>query len=173
MCVYFFQVVLCGGSARIPRLQQMIRDVFPEVEQLNSAPPDEVIAVGAAIEAGLLVGRDSPSPEEESVTVDACAGDILVKVTHEHNQPQYLSPSDQRLDKALLYTRQEVDESGAEVFNVLLPSGTPLPARRNHTLTGQGQLSSLCLELYQRTADQPERLAKVHTHTHTHTWRTW
>ena len=60
-----------------------------------------------------------------------------------------------------------MDESGAEVFNVLLPSGTPLPARRNHTLTGQGQLSSLCLELYQRTADQPEKLAKVHTHTHT------
>ncbi|XP_067110721.1 heat shock 70 kDa protein 14 [Osmerus mordax] len=128
------KVVLCGGSARIPRLQQMIRDVFPEVEQLSSAPPDEVIAVGAAIEAGLLVGRDSPSPEAEFVTVDACAGDILVK---------------------------EVDESGAEVFNVLLPSGTPLPARRNHTLTGQGQLSSLCIELYQRTADQPERLAKI------------
>uniref|UniRef100_A0A8D3C6S3 Heat shock 70 kDa protein 14 n=1 Tax=Scophthalmus maximus TaxID=52904 RepID=A0A8D3C6S3_SCOMX len=129
------KVVLCGGSARIPRLQQMIRDMFPDVELLSSAPPDEVIAVGAALQAGLLVGRESLSPEEESVTVDVSATDILVK---------------------------EVDESGAEVFTVLLPSGTPLPARRHHILSGGGKLSSLCLEIYQRlVAEQPEKLAKV------------
>uniref|UniRef100_A0A665W893 Heat shock 70 kDa protein 14 n=1 Tax=Echeneis naucrates TaxID=173247 RepID=A0A665W893_ECHNA len=117
------KVVLCGGSARIPRLQQMIREMFPDVELLSSAPPDEVIAVGAALEAGLLVGRDGLGPEEESVTVDVSATDILVK---------------------------ELDETGAEVFTVLLPSGTPLPARRHHILSGGGQLSSLCLEIYQR-----------------------
>ncbi|KAM4615136.1 heat shock 70 kDa protein 14 isoform 2-T2 [Polymixia lowei] len=128
------KVVLCGGSARIPRLQQMIRELFSDVELLNSAPPDEVIAVGAALEAGLLVGRDSSSPDDESVTVDACASDILVK---------------------------EVDQSGAEVLNVLFPLGTPLPARRHHTLSGRGELSSLCLELYQRITEQPEKLAKI------------
>uniref|UniRef100_A0A667YAK6 Heat shock protein 14 n=1 Tax=Myripristis murdjan TaxID=586833 RepID=A0A667YAK6_9TELE len=128
------KVVLCGGSARIPRLQQMMREMFPDVELLSSAPPDEVIAVGAALEAGLLVSRDSPTLEDESVTVDASASDILVK---------------------------EVDESGAEVFNVLLPSGTPLPARQHHILSGWGQLSSLSLEIYQRsTTEQPEKLAK-------------
>uniref|UniRef100_A0A3Q3JVY8 Heat shock 70 kDa protein 14 n=1 Tax=Monopterus albus TaxID=43700 RepID=A0A3Q3JVY8_MONAL len=129
------KVVLCGGSARIPRLQQMIRDMFPDVELLSSAPPDEVIAVGAALEAGLLVGRDNLVPEEESVTVDVSATDILVK---------------------------EMDESGAEVFTVVLPSGTPLPARRHHTMSGPGKLSSLCLEIYQRfVMEQPEKLAKV------------
>uniref|UniRef100_A0A3B4XY95 Heat shock protein 14 n=1 Tax=Seriola lalandi dorsalis TaxID=1841481 RepID=A0A3B4XY95_SERLL len=129
------KVVLCGGSARIPRLQQMIRDMFLDVELLSSAPPDEVIAVGAALEAGLLVGRDILSPEEESLTVDVSATDILVK---------------------------EVDESGAEVFTVLLPSGTPLPARRHHILSGGGKLSSLCLEIYQRmVTEQPEKLAKL------------
>lgn len=57
---------------------------------------------------------------------------------------------------------QEVDESGAEVFTVLLPSGTPLPARRHHILSGGGKLSSLCLEIYQRlVSEQPEKLAKV------------
>lgn len=79
-----FQVVLCGGSTRIPRLQQMIQDMFPDVEVLSSAPPDEVIAVGAALEAGLLVGRDGVAPEEEEVTVDVSASDILVKVYFEH-----------------------------------------------------------------------------------------
>lgn len=60
----------------------MIREMFPDVELLSSAPPDEVIAVGAAMQAGLLVGRDSLAPEEESVTVDVSATDILVKVKH-------------------------------------------------------------------------------------------
>ncbi|CAB1443171.1 unnamed protein product [Pleuronectes platessa] len=129
------QVVLCGGSARIPRLQQMIRDMFSDVELLCSAPPDEVIAVGAALQAGLLVGRERLAPEEESVTVDVSATDILVK---------------------------EVDESGAEQFTVLLPSGTPLPARRHHILSAGGKLSSLCLEIYQRlVTEQPEKLAKI------------
>ncbi|XP_045568399.1 LOW QUALITY PROTEIN: heat shock 70 kDa protein 14 [Salmo salar] len=127
------KVVLCGGSARIPRLQQMIRDLFADVELLSSAPPDEVIAVGAAMEAGLLVGREIGS-SPESVTVEACVSDILLK---------------------------EVDETGAEVFSVLLPSGTPLPARRHHILSGPGRLASLCLELYQKTTEQPERLAKI------------
>ncbi|TNN72881.1 Heat shock protein 14 [Liparis tanakae] len=127
------QVVLCGGSGRIPRLQQLIREAVPDVELLSSAPPDEVIAMGAALEAGLLVGRDNLAPEEDSVTVDVSATDILVK---------------------------EADESGAEVFTVLLPSGTPLPARRHHVLSGGGGLSSLCLEIYQRgAAEQPEKLA--------------
>lgn len=77
----WFQVVLCGGSARIPRLQQMIREMFPDVELLTSAPPDEVIAVGAALEAGLLVGREGLRPEEELVSADVSATDILLKVT--------------------------------------------------------------------------------------------
>ncbi|KAJ3612562.1 hypothetical protein NHX12_020833 [Muraenolepis orangiensis] len=128
------KVVLCGGSARIPRLQQLIREMFPDVEQLCSTPPDEVIALGAALQAGLLAGKEGPSPDDESVGVDACATDILVK---------------------------ELDESGAEVFNVLLPAGTPLPARRQHTLLGRGQLSSLCLELYQRVTQQPQKLARI------------
>uniref|UniRef100_A0A672H5N9 Heat shock 70 kDa protein 14 n=1 Tax=Salarias fasciatus TaxID=181472 RepID=A0A672H5N9_SALFA len=128
-------VVLCGGSARIPRLQQMIREMFPDVDLLTSAPPDEVIAVGAALQAGLLVGREGLGPEDESVTVDVSPADILVK---------------------------EVDESGAELFTVLLPSGTPLPARRHHVLSGPGHSSSLCLEIYQRfVSEHPEKLSKV------------
>ena len=72
--------MLCGGSARIPRLQKMIQDLFPDVEQLCSTPPDEVIAMGAALEAGLLAGKDGPCPDDESVAVEVCSADILVKV---------------------------------------------------------------------------------------------
>lgn len=74
------QVVLCGGSAKIPKLQQMIQDLFPEVEMLSSIAPDEVIPVGAALQAGILVGKDSLPIGEDSITVDCCAKDITVKV---------------------------------------------------------------------------------------------
>lgn len=57
---------------------------------------------------------------------------------------------------------QEVDESGVEVFTTLLPSGTPLPARRHHTLGGVGTASSVFIDIYQRFVTQPpEKLAKV------------
>ncbi|XP_022527566.2 heat shock 70 kDa protein 14 [Astyanax mexicanus] len=115
-------VVLSGGSARIPKLQQMIKDLFTDVELLCSIPPDEVIPVGAAMQAGILVGKESLVLDEDSITVDCCGSDIMVK---------------------------EVDESGADIFTVLFPSGTPLPARRQHTLQGPGSLASVCLELYQ------------------------
>lgn len=61
-----------------------------------------------------------------------------------------------------VWVLQEVDESGGEVFTVVLPSGTPLPARRHHMLSGDGNLSSLCVEIYQRFfTEQPKKLAKV------------
>lgn len=71
--------MLCGGSSRIPRLQQLIKDLFPAVELLNSIPPDEVIPIGAAIEAGILVGKESASVDD-SVMIECSAKDILVKV---------------------------------------------------------------------------------------------
>lgn len=48
-----------------------------------------------------------------------------------------------------------VDESGADKFTVLFPSGTPLPARRQHTLHAPGNTSSVCLELYESLGKSP------------------
>lgn len=57
---------------------------------------------------------------------------------------------------------QEVDESGVEVFTTLLSAGTPLPARRHHTLGGVETASSVSIDVYQRFVTQPpEKLAKV------------
>lgn len=57
---------------------------------------------------------------------------------------------------------QELDESGAEIFTLLLPSGTPLPARRHCVLSGDGKLSSVCMNIYQKLlSEQPQQLAKV------------
>jgi molecular chaperone DnaK len=49
------EVVLVGGSTRIPKVQQIVRDLFGK-EPHKGVNPDEVVAVGAAVQAGVLSG---------------------------------------------------------------------------------------------------------------------
>lgn len=49
------QVILVGGSTRIPAIQQVIRDFFGK-EPNKSVNPDEVVALGAAVQGGVLAG---------------------------------------------------------------------------------------------------------------------
>jgi molecular chaperone DnaK len=49
------EVVLVGGSTRIPRVQAMVKDLFGK-EPHKGVNPDEVVAVGAAVQAGVLSG---------------------------------------------------------------------------------------------------------------------
>jgi molecular chaperone DnaK len=48
-------VILVGGSTRMPAVQQIVRDIFGR-EPTRSVNPDEVVAVGAAIQGGILGG---------------------------------------------------------------------------------------------------------------------
>ncbi|PYR12570.1 MAG: molecular chaperone DnaK [Acidobacteria bacterium] len=49
------EVVLVGGSTRIPKVQQIVKDLFSK-EPHKGVNPDEVVAVGAAVQAGVLAG---------------------------------------------------------------------------------------------------------------------
>jgi molecular chaperone DnaK len=49
------EVVLVGGSTRIPKVQQIVKDLFNR-EPHKGVNPDEVVAVGAAVQAGVLAG---------------------------------------------------------------------------------------------------------------------
>jgi molecular chaperone DnaK len=51
------EVVLVGGSTRIPRIQQIVKDLFHGKEPHKGVNPDEVVAVGAAVQAGVLAGE--------------------------------------------------------------------------------------------------------------------
>lgn len=62
------EVVLVGGSSRIPKLQQLLGDFFNGKELNRSINPDEAVAYGAAVQAHILTdGRD-----------DAAVKDILL-----------------------------------------------------------------------------------------------
>jgi molecular chaperone DnaK len=50
------EVILVGGSTRIPKVQQIVQDIFGK-EAHKGVNPDEVVAVGAAIQAGVLGGE--------------------------------------------------------------------------------------------------------------------
>jgi molecular chaperone DnaK len=49
------EVILVGGSTRIPKVQEMVKDLFGK-EPNKSVNPDEVVGVGAAIQGGVLAG---------------------------------------------------------------------------------------------------------------------
>jgi molecular chaperone DnaK len=50
------EVVLVGGSTRIPRVQAIVRELFGK-EPHKGVNPDEVVAIGAAVQAGVLAGE--------------------------------------------------------------------------------------------------------------------
>ena len=51
------EVVLVGGSTRIPRVQEIVKNLFNGKEPHKGVNPDEVVAVGAAVQAGVLGGE--------------------------------------------------------------------------------------------------------------------
>jgi molecular chaperone DnaK len=50
------EVVLVGGSTRVPKVQQIVREMFAGKEPHKGVNPDEVVAVGAAIQGSVLAG---------------------------------------------------------------------------------------------------------------------
>jgi len=50
------EVVLVGGQTRMPRIQQLVKDLFGK-EPHKGVNPDEVVAIGAAVQAGVLAGE--------------------------------------------------------------------------------------------------------------------
>ena len=47
------EVILVGGSTRIPKVQEMVKEIFGK-EPNKSVNPDEVVAIGAAIQGGIM-----------------------------------------------------------------------------------------------------------------------
>merc|ERR1712219_36378 len=57
------EIILVGGSTRIPKIQQLIKDFFNGKEPNRGINPDEAVAYGAAVQGGILAGDDSDNIE--------------------------------------------------------------------------------------------------------------
>jgi heat shock 70kDa protein 1/2/6/8 len=64
------EVVLVGGSTRIPRVQQMLSELFNGKEACKSINPDEAVAFGATVQAAILSGADKSEKLSELLLLD-------------------------------------------------------------------------------------------------------
>ena len=58
------EIVLVGGSTRIPRIQKLVSDFFNGKEPNKSINPDEAVAYGAAVQAAILTGDTSEKTQD-------------------------------------------------------------------------------------------------------------
>lgn len=63
------EIVLVGGSTRIPKIQALVKEFFSGKEPSRGINPDEAVAYGAAVQAGVLSGADDTG---EVVLLDVC-----------------------------------------------------------------------------------------------------
>lgn len=62
------EIVLVGGSTRIPKIQQLVKEFFNGKEPSRGINPDEAVAYGAAVQAGVLSGDQDTGNDTFSAT---------------------------------------------------------------------------------------------------------
>ena len=72
------QVVLVGGSTRIPKVQALLKDFFNGNELSKGINPDEAVAWGAAVQGGILSGEEG---SESLLLIDVCPLTLGIETT--------------------------------------------------------------------------------------------
>ena len=113
-------VVLVGGSTRMPMVQAMVRTLVP-LEPCQSVNPDEVVAIGAAVQAGILTGelRDLMLNDVSPLSLGLETIGGVMKVLIARNTPIPVRKSD-------VFSTSEANQNSVEI----------------HVLQGERQMAS-------------------------------
>lgn len=120
------KVILVGGGSLIPKVQQIFEGKFPG-KVLSHISPIEVVAEGAAIQAGLLQGRDDIIISPRSGQLDCVSQNIGIQV---------------------------VGEDGKSKLDIVLPKLTPIPTRRSRVFSVPAEQSVVVLKIYESSSEE-------------------
>merc|ERR1719223_2448706 len=74
------EVVLVGGSTRIPKVQQLLKDYFNGKEPSKGINPDEAVAFGAAVQGGILSGEGGDETKDLLLLGIETVGGVMTKL---------------------------------------------------------------------------------------------
>ncbi|MCO5565778.1 hypothetical protein L7F22_019453 [Adiantum nelumboides] len=158
------EVILVGGTSRLQGLKDNLEAYFPERTHLtDSIDADQAIARGCAIHAQAIATAEESAPEHRHLTSLPLAHPNEIKELQVRSltKPIGLVVSDPSTSGSSLSNgnAEEVNRRviDGKLFVPLIPTGTPLPARRAFTLSVQG--SSALINLYE--GDESVRVDKV------------
>jgi len=72
------EIVLVGGSTRIPKVQQLLKDFFNGKEPSKGINPDEAVAYGAAVQGGIMSGEEG---SKGILLIDVCPLTLGIETT--------------------------------------------------------------------------------------------
>jgi heat shock protein 1/8 len=81
------EIVLVGGSTRIPKVQKLLQDFFNGKELNRSINPDEAVAYGAAIQAASLSNHDTQQSDANPLVLDVAPLTVGVEVNGQLLEP--------------------------------------------------------------------------------------
>ncbi|CAL2242755.1 unnamed protein product [Prunus armeniaca] len=84
-------VVLAGGSSRIPKVQQLLQDVFKGKELCKGINPDEAVAYGAAVQASVLSGGNLTGKLQDFTLLDVTPLSLGVRCMKTDTMKRYMN----------------------------------------------------------------------------------
>jgi molecular chaperone DnaK len=116
------EVILVGGSTRIPAVKRIVQDIIGKTPN-ESVNPDEAVALGAAVQAGIILGDSSLG---DIVLVDVTPLTLGVEVKGGMIAPMITRNTAVPAKKTEIYTTAENNQPGVEI--VVLQGERPMAA---------------------------------------------
>lgn len=131
------KVIVCGGGAKTPLVQKMVSDAFPHARLLNHIPPDEVIAMGAAKEVGILKSfKNKLIPEKDhQYQFEMLSQAIAVKV------------------------RENREKSTYKDFQTVFNKCTPIPSHQKFVFSASSEESAFFLDVLELEDKSEEEIS--------------